>query len=74
MGLDTREPRATVTGTRSPTLFTEDARYYTSPDAEAEVGHAAIRALWLRDKVTLSVCERRFDNPCTATTRPAAGD
>lgn len=31
-------------------LFTEDARYYTSPDADAEVGHAAIRALWLRDQ------------------------
>ena len=31
-------------------LFSEDARYYTSPDAEAAVGHAAIGALWLRDQ------------------------
>jgi len=31
-------------------LFAEDARYYTSPDADAEVGHAAVRALCLRDQ------------------------
>jgi ketosteroid isomerase-like protein len=30
-------------------LFTEDARYRRSPYEPAEVGHAAIRALWLED-------------------------
>jgi ketosteroid isomerase-like protein len=31
-------------------LFTEDAAYRRSPYEEAEVGHAAIRALWLEDE------------------------
>jgi ketosteroid isomerase-like protein len=31
-------------------LFTEEAHYRPSPYDEAEVGHAAIRALWLDDE------------------------
>ena len=31
-------------------LFTEDAHYRPSPYEQAEVGHAAIRALWLDDE------------------------
>ena len=31
-------------------LFTEDARYRSSPYEEPEVGHAAIRAFWLDDE------------------------
>jgi uncharacterized protein (TIGR02246 family) len=37
-------------------LFTEDARYRTSPYAESRVGHAAIRDFWLDDEgVTFTV-------------------
>ena len=31
-------------------LFTEDARYRTSPYAESKVGHAGIRDFWLADE------------------------
>jgi len=31
-------------------LFTEDARYLTSPYEEPRIGHAAIRAFWLEDE------------------------
>ena len=33
-----------------PRLFTEEARYRTSPYADPRVGHAAIRAFWLEDE------------------------
>jgi hypothetical protein len=38
------------------TLFTENARYRTSPYEEPKVGHAAIQAFWLEDEgVTFTV-------------------
>lgn len=37
------------------TLFTEDARYRVSPYEESEVGHDAIRDLWVDDERTFSV-------------------
>jgi ketosteroid isomerase-like protein len=38
------------------TLFTEDARYRTSPYEEPKVGHEAIQAFWLEDEgVTVTV-------------------
>ena len=33
-----------------PRLFTDDARYRTSPYEEPRVGHAAIQAFWLDDE------------------------
>jgi ketosteroid isomerase-like protein len=33
-----------------PRLFTDDARYRTSPYAEPKVGHAEIQAFWLDDE------------------------
>lgn len=46
--------RAWRTGDRQAVteLFTDDARYRTTPYEEPKVGHAAIQAFWLEDEGT----------------------